>query len=505
MMARNMAAVSSEPRVSNDRKIAFARKLSFGVGQLAEGLKNTAFGLFVLFYYNQVLGVSGTMCGLALGVALLFDAFTDPLAGSLSDNWRSRLGRRHPFMYASAVPLGLCFYGLFNPPALGETGLFVWLIALAVLTRGAMTLYHVPHIALGAELTENFEERTSIVAYRMAFGYLGGLMAATIAFTLFFSDAQGGRTNAAAYPPYAMVLSVLMVVTILISAWGTRKEIPNLPQPTDSGERRVLMRLWRELGSAFQNASFRWLFSGVLIVFLMVGVDGALNLYMYEFFWELTGQQILLLSVILPAGLILGTLFTKALHRRWDKKPGLVIGTAGWAVCQVTPIALRAMGWFPENGTGLLIFSLAAFKFMQGIIVQQALVSFGSMMADVTDEHELESGRRQEGVFFGAVAFSGKGASGLGTIFAGVALDLISWPRGEQIQTAADIAPETIASLGMVYGPIVSGFAVVSVWCYTHYRLNRATHQAILAKLAITRAERQRSQAPAPVSQAGGS
>ncbi len=122
-----------------------------------------------------------------------------------------------------------------------------------------------------------------------------------------------------------------------------------------------------------------------------------------------------------------------------------------------------------------------------------------------TDEHELESGRRQEGVFFGAVAFSGKAASGLGTIFAGVALDLISWPRGEQIQTAADIAPETIASLGMIYGPIVSGFAVVSVWCYTHYRLNRTTHQAILAKLAITRAERQRSPAPAPLSQAGGS
>ena len=498
-------ANQSVPRLSNDRKIAFTRKLSFGVGQLAEGLKNTAFGLFVLFYYNQVLGVSGTLCGLALGVALLFDAITDPLAGSLSDNWRSRLGRRHPFMYASALPLGLCFYGLFNPPAFDETGLFVWLVVFAVLTRGAMTLYHVPHLALGAELTENFEERTSIVAYRMGFGYLGGLMAATIAFTVFFSDARGGRMNADAYPPYALVLSALMVATILISAWGTRGEIPHLPQPTQSGERRVLMRLFREVASAFQNASFRWLFSGVLIVFLMVGVDGALNLYIYEFFWGLSGPQILLLSVIMPVGLILGTLFTKALHRRWDKRPGLVIGTAGWAVCQVTPIVLRLVDWFPENGTGLLIFFLATFKLAQGIIVQQALVSFGSMMADVADEHELESGRRQEGIFFGAVAFSGKGASGLGTIFAGVALDVISWPRGEQIQSAADIAPETIASLGLVYGPIVSGFAVISVWCYTHYRLNRRSHQAILDKLAIQRLEQQQRQAPAPVSQAGGS
>ena len=156
-----------------DRKIAFSTKLNFGVGQVAEGLKNSAFGILVLFYYNQVLGVPGTLCGLALGIALIFDAVTDPLAGSLSDNWKSRLGRRHPFMYASAIPLALAFFGLFSPPELGSFGLFLWLLVFSILTRAAMTLYHVPHIALGAELTENFEERTTIVAYRQAFGTFG--------------------------------------------------------------------------------------------------------------------------------------------------------------------------------------------------------------------------------------------------------------------------------------------------------------------------------------------
>jgi Na+/melibiose symporter-like transporter len=191
--------------------------------------------------------------------------------------------------------------------------------------------------------------------------------------------------------------------------------------------------------------------------------------------------------VITPVGLILGTLFTRALHRRFDKKPGLVIGTAGWALGQILPVVLRLLDWFPENGTGVLIVWLAVFKFLQGVIVQQALVSFGSMMADVTDEHELDSGRRQEGIFFGAVAFSGKGASGLGNIFAGVALDLIAWPRGAAVASAADVAPETIARLGVLYGPVVAGFAVVSVWCYTHYRLNRQRHQEILDALLVAR------------------
>ena len=152
--------------MANDRLIPFSSKLAFGVGQYAEGLKNTGFSLFILFYYNQVLGLSGTMAGMALFIALLFDAITDPLAGSLSDNFRSKWGRRHPFMYVSAIPLALAFVGLFSPPeSLSDIGLFAWLTIFAVLTRGAMTLYHVPHLALGAELTENFHERTRIVAF----------------------------------------------------------------------------------------------------------------------------------------------------------------------------------------------------------------------------------------------------------------------------------------------------------------------------------------------------
>lgn len=482
----------------NDRRIAFDSKLAYGVGQAAEGIKNGAFGLFILFYYNQVLGVSGTLCGLALGIALIFDAVTDPLAGSISDNWRGRLGRRHPFMYASALPLGLAFFGLFSPPALSETGLFLWLLGFAVLTRAAMTLYHVPHMALGAELTENFEERTAIVAWRQAFSYAGALVGTGAGFLYFFSDARGGRLNADAYPPWASLLAVAMLVTILYSAWGTRREIPHLPKAAPGTGEPLVRRLLREVGSAFENGSFRWLFAGVLIIFVMVGVDGALNLYMYEFFWGLSGREILLVTVMSPVGLMLGTLFTRELHRRFDKMPPLVVGTAGWAVLQIVPVMLRIIGWFPENGTGALLFSLAAFKFAQGAIVQQALVSFGSMMADVADEHELESGRRQEGIFFGAVAFSGKAATGLGNMLAGVALDLIAWPRGGAIRAAADISPDTLVSLGMVYGPIVSGFAVVSVWCYTHYRLDREQHQRVLEQLA----ERRAATAPGPSSAA---
>lgn len=481
-----------------DRLVPFSSKLAFGVGQFAEGLKNTGFGLFILFYYNQVLGLSGTLAGAALFIALMFDAVTDPLAGSLSDNWKSKFGRRHPFMYASAIPLALAFFGLFSPPdEMTEMQLFGWLTVFAVLTRGAMTLYHVPHLALGAEMTENFQERTRIVAFRQFFGTFGGAAASLLGLMYFFSDENGGRLAVDNYTPYALTLSVMMVVTIWYSAWGTRKEIPFLLPPTEKPRKGIGAQLLSELGEAFRNASFRWLFFGVLIVFVMAGVNGALDLYMLQYFWELTGAQMAYLQIATIIGLLLGTFLTAYLHKYTSKRFGVVLGTAAWAVFQVLPVLLRLMGLFPENGSSDLVVTLLAMKFAQGILLQQAFISFGSMMADVADEHEYEFGSRQEGIFFGAIAFSGKATSGFGNFIGGIGLDVIQWPRGVDIETAADIPPDTLVQLGLLYGPIVAMFAVVSVWCYSHYKLTKERHAEILDALRKRRLEATAAMEPA--------
>jgi GPH family glycoside/pentoside/hexuronide:cation symporter len=469
---------------SNDRIVPLSSKFAFGIGQYAEGLKNTAFSLFILFYYNQVLGLSGTLAGAALFIALLFDAITDPLAGSLSDNFRSRLGRRHPFMYLSAVPLAVAFVGLFSPPdSMGQFGLFAWLTIFAILTRGAMTLYHVPHLALGAELTENFHERTKVVAFRQFFGTFGNASAVVIGLGYFFADSKGGRLSLENYMPYAITLSILMIITIWYSAYGTQKEIPHLSVPAEKPPMGIFTRMIQDGKEAFTNRSFTWLFFGVLIVFVMSGVNNALDLYMFQYFWELTGVQMLWTQLALMVGLMGGVFLTTTLHRYTDKKFGVILGTGAWAVVQVIPVVLRLTGKFPENGDPLLVTTLITLKFLQGILLQQAFVSFGSMMADVTDEHEYQTGIRQEGIFFGAIAFSAKATSGFGNFIGGFGLDIIQWPTGPDIQTAADIPPETLVNLGLLYGPIVATFSIVSLWCYTHYHLTRERHAEILVEL----------------------
>ena len=466
-------------------------KVSYGVGQAAEGIKNAAFNVFVFFYYTQVLGLPTVYTGIAIGIALAVDSITDPLIGSLSDNWQGSNGRRHPFLYVSILPLGLFFIGLFNPPELEEFMLFLWLTVFSVGTRAMMTLYYVPHVSLGAELSEDFNERTEVVAYRYFFSYVGGILTYIIGFVVYFPDTQ---FNVEAYAPFGLTLSLLMMASILITALGTKRRIPHLPASRINRESvsilRVLHKTLLEIRSALTNRSFRWLFAGVLIVFAMVGVDNALNLHMNTYFWELQGGGNLFFFAATPAGALIGTALASPLTRWFDKKPSVIIGTLCWALCQVIPVVLRLLGWFPENGTDELLYSLIVIKFIQGLGVVQALIAFNSMVADVVDEHELITGLRQEGIFFSSVSFSNKMTSGIGTVAAGFALALIDWPTGAAVQTAADIAPETIAWLGLIYGPIVSGFALVSAYCYSKYGLNRQRHAEVVEELAVLRERR---------------
>ena len=475
-------------------KLGFDLKLAFGAGQFAEGLKNVALGTFLLFFYNQVLGVSGSLAGLAIGIALVVDAFTDPIAGSVSDHWKSPQGRRHPFMYASIVPLAAAFFLLFNPLVSSELGLFVWMVLFSNATRLAMSLYHVPHIALGAEMTEDFHERSKLVGYRMFFSYLGSLFTFIVAFLIFFvptPEFANGQLNAAAYAPFALLLSVLMAITIFWSAWGTRSIIPFLPQPPDEPRpnlSQALRRVVRDIRAAAESRSFRWLFLGVLIVFAAVGVIAGLDLYVFTYFWEFDRGTMLVVIVAYVIGVMVGTVIAPAFFSRFGKKAGLIFGALSFPLFQSTPIVARLMDWFPENGDPSLFVLLTVIRLVQGACTAHALVAFSSIVADIVDEHELETGKRREGTFFAAVAFSAKATSGLGGVVAGVALDVIAWPRGAHIQTAADIPPETIVNLGLVYGPVIAAFGLISVWCYSHLRMTRERHAEILRELTKQRA-----------------
>ena len=248
----------------------------YGFGAAAYGVKDNGFSYFLMIYYSQVLGLPASLAGLALMIALIFDAISDPLVGFWSDNTHSRWGRRHPFMYASALPVAVCYFFLWTPPIeqLSQLGLFLYLTAVSILIRFLITLYEIPSTSIVAELTEDYDERTSLLSLRYLFGWYGGLSMAVLAWGVFLADTPeypNGVLNPAGYHSYGLVGAGIILVSILGSSIGLHRYIPQLKAPAQR-DSYGLMQIARELRITLSNRNFLALFVAGLFAAIGAGV-----------------------------------------------------------------------------------------------------------------------------------------------------------------------------------------------------------------------------------------
>jgi GPH family glycoside/pentoside/hexuronide:cation symporter len=457
---------------------------AYGIGQVAEAIKNAGFSVFLLFYYNQVLQISATGTSIALAIALVFDAVSDPLAGSLSDKLRSRWGRRHPFILFSAIPLALTFYLLFNPPSdMSELGYILWLLVFSVLVRAAMTFYHIPHLALGAELSADYDQRSTLYAYSTFFGFMGGAMFVPLSYWLFFPTTElfnPGLLNQAAYTPWSLFAGGLMIATIVACVVGTASEIPRIrEQVTEPSQKFGFKPLVRELLQAFGNRSFRALFFGMVLSTFVLAVEGIFNPFMGFHFWGMTTEQLIFVPIGQLTGLALSVFFVPILTRRFDKKPTLMACGIIVVINMNTPIvlALLDVSWFPERGSDMLLGILILTAGVTTLLAPILFTTVNSMFADIADEHELEVGERREGILFAARAFALKATSSMGLVFGGVLLDYIQFPRGA---TLGSVEEDTLWELGFIAGPATSVFIIVGVILYSRYKIDRKRHAEIV-------------------------
>lgn len=466
------------------RRTSLSTRLYYGSGAIAFGIKDNGFAYFLLIYYNQVLGVPATLAGAALMLALLVDAVSDPIMGYVSDNWHSRWGRRHPFMYASALPFALGYWLLWNPPhGLGERGLFVYLLVGAVGVRTLLTLYEVPSSSLAPELSEDYDDRTALLGFRFFFGWYAGLTMAALAYAVFLRptpEYPDGVLNPDGYRLLGAVGGVGILLSVLASSLGTHRHIPALRRP-----RPRLPFAWRrvfgELFETLSNRSFLAIFCGAVVLSIGIGVTASLNVYVFTYFWGLTAPQIGTIVFFQFGSALVAPLATPPLTRRFDKKR-VAIALAGFAlVFGYAPIVLRLLGWFPANGHPWLLPLLRAHGLLQVTVFIMVSIALTSMIADVAEENEIRTGRREEGLFFATRNFALKASSGFGTLLAGLALDAIGFPGG----AAPDaVSGEIVFRLGLVAGPALMVVYAVSLLFLRGYRITRSSHERNLEVLA---------------------
>jgi Na+/melibiose symporter-like transporter len=470
-------------RRERDGRLSFSTKLYQGIGAIPDTVKNWTFNTFILLYYNQILGVDPTWVSIALAVAIVFDAVTDPLAASLSDNLTTRWGRRHPLMLIAALPLGPAIYFVFAPPSgLGETGLIVWLLAFVLLTRGLMTLFFVPWAAIAAELTDDYDERTSVMAFRYAAGWTIGVSFPLFVFGFIMPatpEYPVGQLNPAYYPTLALSAGVLLTAGALATTLLTRREIPYLRQHAVAQRGFSVAGTVRELRRALQNRQFALIFLIVLLTSAIAGTTANIGIYMTTYFWGLTAEDLRWFALV-SIGAIAAFPLVAYVQRRWDKKRVLLVCATINLLDGIFMIMLRFLDVLPENGDPrLLMILIAAGVFGAGIAVIQGIIG-SSIVADVLDDHELRTHYRQEAMFSAALSFSGKAVSSVGIVLGGLILSFIDLAPGS---APADVPPDTIVRLGLVVGICVPALYVIPISLITRYKITREEHARIRREL----------------------
>jgi GPH family glycoside/pentoside/hexuronide:cation symporter len=464
--------------------VKLALKLSYGVGQLSDGVKQASFSTFLFFYYNQVLGLSGSLAGSAALLALMVDAITDPMVGQLSDRFHSRWGRRHPFMLAGAIPFGLAIVALFSPPdGISQMALFGWMLGGAITVRLMLTLFFVPHLSLGAELATDYHGRTSLIGYRVFFTYAGVVLTSVIGFAVFFPPTEAfsnGMLNKASYPNFGIFCAVIGSVAMLISVFGTRSAIPGLRKPVSQPGESNALWAFIDVFRTLRLRSFRILFIAVLIFNTLAGTVQTLLVYVATYVFEFQPEQLAGLAASVVVGILFASFVAQKLSRRFDKKNALSICVVTAGIFAFSPQVLYFTGLLEAMSVTAKFSYVFTVNGISQVFFIAYIILLDSMLSDVIDEHELNTSKREEGLFFAARSFATKASYGLGSFFAGIGLDIIHFPQSASPEA---VPANAVLSLAIFSGPVMFVLFVATVIVSSRYPLTAARHSEIMKSI----------------------
>ena len=473
-------------RGSDPRTVPVCTRFAFGVGSTAESLALYSLGVIGMGYYNQVLGLDIRLAGAVPTLAIFADAISDPFMGSWSDRFRSkRWGRRHPFMLIAPPFIAASFWCSFNPPeGWSDWWLFGWLLFWSICLRTSMTIYHVPHLAMGGELSKEYIERTKIMSYNNFFAWLGSAAMFKLNTIIFFASAAqfaNGFLNPHAYDAFSLWTAFIILIALFSSAWFTLDRIPSLPQPPPDAKPFSALDFYKDLMGAFRNRNYLWLLIALFALSLMLGLRGGMSFYINLYYWELTSEDfgnVLFIGSLF--GYLTGFFFSTSIHTAFDKRATIVATALALSVFPAMPVVLRMIGMFPENGSENLVLGIATFGALGAGAGSILNISVMSALADVADENALRYGIRQEGIIYSARTFFAKLDNSIGHGIAAAALWLIAFPDKA---VPGEVDPEIIWWVGTIESPIAIIPGVIASILYAQYRIDKSKYNETRRKL----------------------
>ncbi len=437
-------------------------QVCYGLGDVGVALATSAIGSYLMFFYTDLAGLDIATAGLVLGAGRVWDALNDPAIGYLSDRTRSRFGRRRPWFAAAALPLGLSVFALFAPPrAFTGLELALWMLVTYLTADVFFTLFLTPYYALGAELSEDPDERTRIVAIRTFFWYAGAIAGSAMPF---LAPLAAGADLRVGYGRVALAFGAIATFAIAAAFFGTREP------PAPPARAATLGDFVRGVRESLRNRPFRILLATFVTMSVGSGLNGAVAIYAFVYWLGYTGAEAGQIVPTYLAAAALALPFWSRISTRHGKDRALR------AVCLYEAVILSSI-WFLTPARPLVL----AFLVLAGFGLAGFLVA-GSLLADVLDHDELESGEPRGGAFFGFWSFALKLAAGAGPPVVGFVLSTLGYVPN-QVQS-----PAVILAMRALYGPIPALFFVAAAIVFWRFPLSREAHASIQRALRERRA-----------------
>jgi Na+/melibiose symporter-like transporter len=384
-------------------------------------------------------------------------------------------------MYAAAAPSAVLFALLWYPPAdWSDSWKLGYMATVVILLRAVTSVYEIPNIAQAPELTADFHERTSLLSYRYFFFFLAGTGLTFATYRLFLrptAEYPVGQLNPQGYREYAIAAAGLMFLAMVVSSLGTRGRITNPPQLLE--RHAGLGALFRAMVQTFSNRPFLLVTGAGITKSMALGISGSLGIYISTYYWGLSAKQMSILVIDGTIAAFLASFVTRPVSARLGKKNTALLFYSMSFVIAVIPVTLRYFGLFVPNGSPALVPILFAVGLVFGTFGIGATIMTSSMIADVVEDSQLQTGRRAEGLIFSATSLVSKSVSGLGIMGAGLLLSAIQFPKGTP---PSGVSPETIASLA-IYVPVSGLLYAIGTLLLSFYSIDEKRHLATLNAL----------------------
>ncbi|MCA1748524.1 MAG: MFS transporter [Sphingomonadales bacterium] len=469
------------PNVPLQRRVPPRVKFFFAFGSVAFGIKDLSFALLLTFYFNQVIGVPAGIVGAALFLALICDAFIDPVVGHVSDHLRTRWGRRHPFLYASAIPAALFFLLLWSPPDLPDAQMGLFIFGVAFLVRATMSCFEVPMASLGPELTSDYHERTRLFGLRFFFGWLGGSSMLLFTYAVLFEPTAAypdGQLNPAAYQEFAIIAASVMALVIIAAALGTHSEIKFLPRNTHT--RGTIGEEFRAILTSFSNRGFKIVMLCTLTANTAMGLSLGLLMYFITYYWELGSAALAWFIIGLVTGIAVAVVASARVSQRLGKRRAAIRFLIASIILHPLPYLARIFDLLPENGDPMLLPILVFFMAAGSGAHVAALILKVSMLTDVIEDDAERTGKRNEGLFFAGQFFVQKCVSGLGIAITAGIIAVIAFPLGA---VPGEVPTATLNNLALIYIAIHVLLTAGAAAIVSRFPIEQADHDARIARM----------------------